>query len=277
MAIFLENAALYDDLNAMFLGTLEALTASIDAKDRYTCGHSRRVAHLTRSSRKASAWTNTPSRRMHIAGLVHDVGKIGVPEAVLLKPGKLNAEEFDLIRKHPEIGYRILKDIPQLNDILPGVLHHHERWDGGGLSAWPAGRGDSAGRPIDRPCRFVRRDELNANLSLGAVATAGAQRNCQCIGSQFDPMLAEAFLSSISASSIDWCTRSPRRMAERLAIGDATASEAADETQLRRSQHSHRADRERRTHGRSSRFVSPRMSGAIDARASVTSFSTSNI
>ena len=75
-------------------------------------------------------------RVVRFAGLVHDVGKIGVPERVLLKPGRLTREEFDWIRQHPEMGYRILKDIPQLKDILPGVLYHHERWDGDG---YPAG------------------------------------------------------------------------------------------------------------------------------------------
>src|SRR5690606_37371768 len=99
-AIFLENAALYDDLNAMFLGTLEALTASIDAKDRYTCGHSQRVAHLTQQLACTIGLTPEQVKRMHIAGLVHDVGKIGVPEHVLLKPGKLTDEEFGWIRLH---------------------------------------------------------------------------------------------------------------------------------------------------------------------------------
>ena len=86
-AIFLDNAALYDDLNTTFLGTLEALTASIDAKDRYTCGHSERVAHLTQSLSVAIGLDEATIARMHIAGLVHDVGKIGVPERVLIKPG----------------------------------------------------------------------------------------------------------------------------------------------------------------------------------------------
>ncbi len=70
--------------------------------------------------------------RIHIAGLMHDVGKIGVPEAVLCKPGKLTKEEFDAIKQHPRIGHDILEGIPQLADILPGVLWHHERWDGRG-------------------------------------------------------------------------------------------------------------------------------------------------
>ncbi|MDG2292615.1 MAG: HD domain-containing phosphohydrolase, partial [Phycisphaerales bacterium] len=134
--IFLENAGLYEDLNAMFLGTLESLTASIDAKDKYTCGHSRRVAMLTRQLAAASGCDANTLHRMHIAGLVHDVGKIGVPERVLVKPGNLDEEEFDWIRRHPEIGHRILRDIPHFDDVLAGVQFHHERWDGRG---YPAG------------------------------------------------------------------------------------------------------------------------------------------
>lgn len=194
MAIFLENAALYDDLNLMFLGTLEALTASIDAKDRYTCGHSRRVAHLTAQLAKAIGLDEHTIARCNIAGLVHDVGKIGVPEAVLLKPGKLNAEEFAWIRKHPEIGYRILKDIPQLNDILPGVLHHHERWDGAG---YPHGL---RGEEIPLVARLISlADSFDAMSSTRTYRSALSRQQvlneiARCIGSQFDPNLAEAFL-----------------------------------------------------------------------------------
>ena len=136
---FADNVALYDDQHALFLGTLQALTASIDAKDRYTCGHSERVAHLSTALALASGLSAADAERIRIAGLVHDVGKIGVPEAVLTKPGKLTDEEFAAIRRHPEIGYRILKDIPLLADVLPGVLHHHERRDGRG---YPAGLRD---------------------------------------------------------------------------------------------------------------------------------------
>src|SRR5690606_548032 len=79
------------------------------------------------------------AERVYISGLVHDVGKIGVPEAVLRKPGKLTADEFDLIRMHPQIGYHILKDIRQMQDLIPGVLYHHERWDGRGYPTGKAG------------------------------------------------------------------------------------------------------------------------------------------
>jgi HD-GYP domain-containing protein (c-di-GMP phosphodiesterase class II) len=194
-AIFLENAALYDDLNAMFLGTLEALTASIDAKDRYTCGHSQRVAHLTQQLARAVGLDEKTVSRTRIAGLVHDVGKIGVPEAVLLKPGRLNEEEFDWIRRHPEMGYRILRDIPQLTDILPGVLHHHERWDGDG---YPSGL---AGEDIPLIARLITlADAFDAMSSSRTYRTCMSRRDVlaeimECAGTQFDPSLAPIFVS----------------------------------------------------------------------------------
>ena len=72
------------------------------------------------------------TERVRLAGILHDLGKIGTREAVLLKPGRLTPEEYDEIKQHPTIGYNILKGIEPLQDVLPGVLHHHERWDGGG-------------------------------------------------------------------------------------------------------------------------------------------------
>lgn len=194
LAIFLENAGLYEDLSAMFLGTLEALTASIDAKDRYTCGHSRRVAHLTQKLAQAIGLDEHTVSRCHIAGLVHDVGKIGVPEAVLLKPGKLNEEEFRWIRKHPEMGYRILKDIPQLSDVLPGVLYHHERWDGKG---YPEGL---RGEQIPLVARLIGlADSFDAMSSTRTYRSAMSRLQVleeivRCSGQQFDPELVRVFV-----------------------------------------------------------------------------------
>jgi HD-GYP domain-containing protein (c-di-GMP phosphodiesterase class II) len=193
-AIFLHNLALYDDLNAMFLGTLEALSAAIDAKDRYTCGHSERVAHLTQQLARAVGLGEDAVERAHIAGIVHDVGKIGVPESVLLKPGKLNDEEFAWIRKHPEIGHRILKDIPQLDDILPGVLHHHERYDGRG---YPAGL---AGTDIPYIARLITLADSFDAMSSTRTYRTGMSRDevlaevARCAGTQFDPELAPIFV-----------------------------------------------------------------------------------
>jgi HD-GYP domain-containing protein (c-di-GMP phosphodiesterase class II) len=193
-AIFIENAALYEDLNAMFLGTLEALTASIDAKDRYTSGHSQRVALLTRQLARRMGMDDHTVSRMWIAGLVHDIGKIGVPEAVLTKPGRLTDEEFAEIKKHPEIGYRILEDIPQLKDILPGVLYHHERWDGRG---YPSGL---VGEDIPVIARLIALADSFDAMSSTRTYRASLSREqvleeiLHCAGSQFDPALAPEFV-----------------------------------------------------------------------------------
>ncbi len=193
MAIFLLNASLYDDLNGMFLGTLEALTSAIDAKDKYTCGHSRRVADLTRQLAVAIGSGEEEAKRMHIAGLVHDVGKIGVPESVLTKAGRLSEQEFDWIRQHPEIGYRILKDIPQLEDVLPGVMHHHERWDGRGYPRGLAGTEiPLIGRLIALADSF---DAMSSTRTYRCALERGAvlKEIHDCGGTQFDPDLVGPF------------------------------------------------------------------------------------
>ena len=99
----------------------------------------RRVAALARDLAIKHGTSAEEARLVHVAGLVHDIGKIGVSEAILLKPGKLTPEERVAINEHPEIGYRILKDVPQLAGVLGGVRHHHERWDGTGYGHGLAG------------------------------------------------------------------------------------------------------------------------------------------
>lgn len=140
LSAFCENVVLYDEQRQMFLGTVRALSAAIDAKDRYTCGHSERVAFLCGQIAVALKLSDTEADLARLAGLVHDVGKIGVPEAVLTKPGRLTDVEFEGIKQHPEIGHRILGGIPPLSAILPAVLHHHERFDGRGYPSGLAGR-----------------------------------------------------------------------------------------------------------------------------------------
>lgn len=188
---FLDTVALYADQNQLFLGTLSALTASIDAKDRYTCGHSERVAHFSQMLALASGYTVAEAERIRICGLVHDVGKIGVPEAVLLKPGKLTDEEFAAIKTHPEIGYRILKDIPLLADVLPGVLHHHERYDGRGYPH------KLAGEDIPLQARIVAvADTFDAMSSNRSYRSARTREEVlteieRCAGTQLDARLAK--------------------------------------------------------------------------------------
>lgn len=194
MGAFLDNAVLYAEQRALFLGTLEALTAAIDAKDRYTCGHSQRVAHLAWKLALATGMPAEEADRVRIAGLVHDVGKIGVPEAVLTKSGRLTDEEFGAIKLHPEVGHRILKDIALLDDVLPGVLHHHERWDGRG---YPAGLKEEAIPPIARLIALADTFDAMSSTRSYRAAMPRAQVLAEirkCSGAQFDPALVSAFV-----------------------------------------------------------------------------------
>lgn len=194
IASYLENVALYDDQHRLFLGTLQALTSAIDAKDRYTCGHSERVAHVSAQLARQLGMGEEQVERIRIAGLVHDVGKIGVPESVLTKQGKLTDAEFDAIKRHPAIGHGILRDIPQLADILPGVLHHHERWDGRG---YPSGL-CAQGIPLQARIIAVA-DTFDAMSSTRSYRPAMSRDQTlaeirRCSGSQFDPALVPEFL-----------------------------------------------------------------------------------
>jgi HD-GYP domain-containing protein (c-di-GMP phosphodiesterase class II) len=128
----LSNARIYADLKELLFGIIRALTAAIDAKDPYTSGHSERVARI--AVRLAEELGMPASKRsdLYLAGLLHDVGKIGIDDTVLKKPGPLTPEEYRKVQAHVEIGVTILKDLKKLHHILPGVRHHHESMDGTG-------------------------------------------------------------------------------------------------------------------------------------------------
>ncbi|HZL36538.1 MAG TPA: HD domain-containing phosphohydrolase [Tepidisphaeraceae bacterium] len=195
-AIYLENAKLFEDAHGLMMGLLHSLTSAVDAKDAYTCGHSERVALLSRHLSQAAGLGDYEVEQVYMAGLLHDVGKIGVPESVLQKTGKLTPEEFELMKKHPRIGARILQDVRQVKHLIPGVLHHHERFDGAG---YPDGLAGAAiplmGRII---CLADSFDAMTSNRTYRKalpleVALTEIRR---CAGTHFDPELAEAFLGT---------------------------------------------------------------------------------
>jgi HD-GYP domain-containing protein (c-di-GMP phosphodiesterase class II) len=193
-AIYLENAMLFEDVHGLMMGLLHSLTSAVDAKDSYTCGHSERVALLSRHLSKEAKLPDALVERIYMAGLLHDVGKIGVSEAVLRKTGRLTPEEFDEMKKHPGIGARILHDIKQVEDIIPGVLHHHERYDGKGYPNGLSGQNiPLMGRII---CLADCFDAMTSNRTYRKalpleVALTEIRR---CSGTQFDPSLTEYFL-----------------------------------------------------------------------------------
>lgn len=124
--------SLYIDSKTKFVQTVDALMRAMEARDKYTEGHSQRVAELASKIAKELGYNEWKIEQLNIASLLHDVGKIGIDDNILNKPGKLTDDEFEIIKKHPEIGYNILKDISGLENIISIARYHHERYDGKG-------------------------------------------------------------------------------------------------------------------------------------------------
>ncbi|MBP8912509.1 MAG: HD domain-containing protein [Phycisphaerae bacterium] len=197
-AVFIENGRLFNDLKELFVGSLKALTNSIDAKDQYTRGHSERVALISRwLAERLSERELLEEEQIHkiyLAGLLHDIGKIGIDEAVLRKNGKLTPQERICIQRHPSIGAGILRGIKQMRDIVPGILCHHERVDGQG---YPNGL---CGDEIPLTGKIVQLAD-----SFDAMTSRRTYRNAMSIehaleeirkglGTQFDEKIGRLFL-----------------------------------------------------------------------------------
>jgi HD-GYP domain-containing protein (c-di-GMP phosphodiesterase class II) len=191
------NIDLYRQQNEFLASVVRAFTSAIDAKDPYTCGHSDRVARVSvRLAQELGCDTDT-AHTIYMAGLVHDIGKIGIADSVLRKPGRLTEAEFEHIKLHPELGYKILCDIKQLADVLPVVLHHHEQWDGRG---YPHGLAGEAIPYLARICAVA--DAYDAMSSdrpyrkgmpeekVVSIFTEGA-------GSQWDREVVNAFFRAL--------------------------------------------------------------------------------
>jgi HD-GYP domain-containing protein (c-di-GMP phosphodiesterase class II) len=199
-AVFVENNRLFNELKELFIGSLKALTRSIDAKDRYTRGHSERVAFISKwIAEHLAAAEQLDAEQVHkvyLAGLLHDIGKIGIDEKLLCKADQLTARERNRLRMHPSIGANILSGIKQMRDIIPGVLYHHERVDGSG---YPTGlKGDQIplmGKIVGLADCFdamtserVYRDPLTLEQAIAEVESR--------LGTQFDKQVGEVFIKS---------------------------------------------------------------------------------
>jgi len=180
---------------AAMLGTIYALAATVDAKDHYTYGHSKKVSQFSVQIAEAMGYSADAVATIRAAGLLHDIGKIGISDEVLLKPGPLSEEDWKPIHAHPNLGAAILKHVDSLRGCLAAVQHHHERYDGSG---YPSGLGGE-NIPIDarvmavadtydamtssRPYRLkpLTSDEALEELKRGS-------------GTQFDPKVVDAFI-----------------------------------------------------------------------------------
>ncbi|MFZ5823181.1 MAG: HD-GYP domain-containing protein [Bacillota bacterium] len=183
------------EVENMLVTTVGALANAIEARDPYTRGHTDRVARVALTLCARLGWNEKQMQFARMGALLHDIGKIGVPDAILRKPGRLDEEEFALMRKHPEIGAQILQGIEALAPAVPFVIGHHERWDGKG---YPRGL---AGEEIPLEGRILAiADAFDAMTSLRAYRTplsleAAAEEIVACAGTQFDPNLVPIFTS----------------------------------------------------------------------------------
>jgi len=199
----IENSKLYEELRESYMQTLTALANAVEARDIYTRGHTERVWYMAELIGREMGWNEDKLWEVRMGGIVHDIGKIGVPDAILNKPEALSQEEFEVMKQHPVCGAKILEGIPFLKPAVPYVLYHHERFDGKG---YPYGlRGGDIpiqGRLMavvdtfdaitsDRPYRKSKGFEL------------AIKEIKDCSGTQFDPKVARIFVEAWEHGKID--------------------------------------------------------------------------
>ncbi|MFH0924432.1 MAG: HD domain-containing phosphohydrolase [bacterium] len=202
-----KNKQLYEELNNSVVQTITALAKTLDARDRYTYGHSERVAEYSVGIAEILGFSEEQKVLIKMGGLLHDIGKIGVSDEVLRKPSKLTNEEYNEIKRHPTEGAKILEPIPQLQNIIDIVLHHHERCDGRG---YPDGLKNEA---ISQEAQVIGVADCFDNIASWIVGTADAydamtsprayrgarsheaaiEELLRCKGTQFDPQVVDAF------------------------------------------------------------------------------------
>lgn len=202
-AVAIDNARLYTDLSDLFKSSIRALVNAVEAKDEYTRGHTERVTEYSVQLAASMELSAEEVQRIELSALLHDVGKIGIPDKILLKPGKLTDEEFEVVKEHPSRGVKMLQPIKQLSTVLDGIKHHHEKLDGSGYPDGLMGNG------IPLVARIITIGD-----AFDAMTTDRPYRNAlpreeairrlkQDSNTQFDPALVDLFLKSMESGSDD--------------------------------------------------------------------------
>lgn len=191
-AMVIQRALIYDQLRGLYLGTIEALVNVIEAKDKYTEGHSRRVSRFSVEIAKEMGYSNEEVENIEIAGLLHDIGKIGIDYGILTKRGRLTPEEYEIIQSHPTKGAQILEAISLDQKIKDGILYHHLRYD---LTGYPYA---SLEELPTYACIIGIADAFDAITSARSYNKARSMQEAieelkKHEGSQFDPMMVSIF------------------------------------------------------------------------------------
>ncbi len=203
---------------------VSVLGNSVEAKDVYTKGHSLRVAEYTREITRRMGWSEQEQLRAYYVGILHDIGKIRIPDTIINKPGTLSDEEFDLIKIHPVAGYHILKNITELPELAEGARWHHERYDGKG---YPNG---IFADDIPLLSRIIAvADAYDAMTSARSYRSAMPQEKVRaemirCSGTQFDPEIAAIMVNMIDDDvNYDMCQKASDDTTEILLIDEDSA------------------------------------------------------
>jgi putative nucleotidyltransferase with HDIG domain len=203
-AIALENARLYSHLKRAFTDTVRVIANAVEARDPYTAGHTERVTQIALETARELGWTREQQEILEFGGLLHDIGKVGVADAILRKPGRLTDDEYREMKQHPIIGARMLEGVGVLRPVLPYVLYHQERYDGKGYPFGLAGTEiPIEGRMLAVVDTF---DAMTSNRPYRKAlsveeSVAEIVRNR---GTQFDPEVVDAFVRVVQRGQLKY-------------------------------------------------------------------------
>ncbi|MBP5588133.1 MAG: HD-GYP domain-containing protein [Treponema sp.] len=170
---------------------IECITTALEERDYYTEGHSRRESDMVLAISHRMGFSEDETRLFHFSAHLHDIGKIGIPDSILRKSGKLTDEEFSVIKQHPAIGARILRKASAFEPLAEIVLHHHERFDGLGYPDGTSGYSIPVGSRIIAVC-----DSIDAMMTTRSYRSAFSEKECfeeikKCSGTMYDPDIVD--------------------------------------------------------------------------------------
>jgi HD-GYP domain-containing protein (c-di-GMP phosphodiesterase class II) len=186
----------------LFINSVRMLAAAIDAKDPYTRGHSERVGRYAIAIGKNLGLPEKEMRNLRVSALLHDVGKIGIDDRILRKPGALSEDEFEVMKQHPAKGAAIMSGVAQLIDIVPGMKYHHEKWSGGGYPE------SLEGEQIPMQARIVAIADTFDAMTTNRPYQKAMELNYvvekikSFAGTRFDPRVVEAFVQAVKRGDI---------------------------------------------------------------------------